>query len=359
MQTLTGIGVLVIVIDALDECDNREKILQILSEEEIPKNIRFIVTARPEDDIMTSLQGRLHVLAQDINEAARNTISGDIKSYILYRISKVRIQLQDTDIELLVSQADGLFQWAATACNHICDRKAGANPQERLKLILSEGTSLDALYGAILEDRLSSIDSELLAVKSVLAKVLAAAEPVSIAVLKALCIDDREKEAVDNVLPFLGSVLTIYGADVICPIHASFRDYLTKPSHSHNYFIDIRQGHQELALASFRTMKKQLQFNICQIKWSYLPNSTLTQEQLSHISQALYYSCRFWPDHLQKVTIDSNMEAQVSYFMKSQLLFWLEVLSVKNAINVAIPAMKCLVNQKVCSPLPNHAILTQ
>ena len=355
MCALTGIGVVINVIDALDECDSqgRKGILEVLSKGELPENVHFIITTRPENDIMTSLQGKPHVLVQEVNEMAKESLSRDIKTYIHNQFDSAmpRICLPDSQIEQLVFQADGLFQWAATACHYICntDQQAGANPQGRLTFILSKGTSLDNLYGAILKEKLPANNTEMESVKSVLAKVLAAAEPVSKTVLKALCTDDMEQQAVDNVIPFLGSVLTVHGSDVIHPVHTSFRDYLTDQSRSHTFFIDVQQGHQGLASASFQIMRKELQFNICRIESSYFLNSVLTENQLAHISKALLYSCCYWRNHLEQITVNNDIQDDISYFIKNQLLFWLEILSIKKAVNLAIPAMECLINTQVCN----------
>ena len=351
MHALTGIGIIIIVIDAFDECTNRESILKILSNGKLPGNVHFIITTRPEEDIMTSLQDKPHVLVQEVNGIAKESVSRDVKTYINDEFARARISLHDSEIEQLTSKADGLFQWAATACHYICDKKAGSNPQERFSFILSKGTTLDTLYGGILKERISSIDSEAQIVKSVLAKVLAASEPMSLTVLKTLCIDNKEQQAVDHVIPFLGSVLTVHGSDVIRPVHTSFRDYLTDQSRSDTFFIDVQKGHQGLASASFQIMKKELHFNICQIESSYFPNSVLTEDQLAHISKALLYSCYFWRNHLEQITVNDDIQDDISYFMKNQLLFWLEVLSIKKAVNLAIPAMKCLINTQVCNVL--------
>ena len=62
MQSLTGIGVFFIVIDAFDECDNQASILKVLSKQNFPENIRFIITTRAEGDIMGQLEGLPHVM---------------------------------------------------------------------------------------------------------------------------------------------------------------------------------------------------------------------------------------------------------------------------------------------------------
>jgi hypothetical protein len=44
LEPMQSLGVFVIVIDALDECDNRASILQILSTQELPENSQKICT---------------------------------------------------------------------------------------------------------------------------------------------------------------------------------------------------------------------------------------------------------------------------------------------------------------------------
>ena len=68
MQSLMGVGIFVIVIDALDECDNQASILQVLCEQKLPENMRFIITTRPEGDIMGQLKDCSHVLLCDVQD---------------------------------------------------------------------------------------------------------------------------------------------------------------------------------------------------------------------------------------------------------------------------------------------------
>jgi hypothetical protein len=151
----------------------------------------------------------------------------------------------------------------------------------------------------------------------VLAKVLAAAEPLSNSVLKCLSINKGEEHAVDRVIPFLGSVLTVSTQSMqsIRPIHTSFRDFLIDPKRSDKFWVDIIHGHQSLARASFQVMEKELCFNKCNIKSSYQLNSYITPKQIDCISGALFYSCRFWADHLKEVTVDDDIQAAVLHFM--------------------------------------------
>ena len=222
MQSLTGVGLFVIVIDAFDECDDQASILRVLSQQKLPENICFIITARPEANIMHELKGCSHVFLCDACEASKETILKDIGSYIRNRFSDCKLSFTDSDIEKLATRAAGLFQWAATACNYITPQIAGADPIGRFDSVLSFDDGLDSLYTSILKERLSTVPKEANSAKAILARVLAAAEPLSIEILKALCLNKREQQLVDNVIHVLGAVLSVHGANVIQPLHTSF-----------------------------------------------------------------------------------------------------------------------------------------
>ena len=146
----------------------------------------------------------------------------DIKSYIRQHFSEHNLVFTDDDVEKLAAKAAGLFQWAATACNYITLRIAGGNPRKRFDSVLSFDDGLDSLYTSILKERLSTVPKEANSAKAILARVLAAAEPLSIDILKALCLNKREQQLVDNVIHVLGAVLSVHGANVIRPLHTSF-----------------------------------------------------------------------------------------------------------------------------------------
>ena len=341
MQSLMGVGIFVIVIDALDECDNRGSILQVLCEQkQIPENMRFIITTRPEGDIMRKLKGCSHVFPCDVQDRQAEMML-DIKRYVTHRLTGVE-GFKHVDVEQLAIKAAGLFQWAATACNYITEDKAGADPRNRFNSVIELDHGLDHLYTAILKDRISSVPNEAKAVMAILARVMAAAEPLSVEILKALCLTVEEQQQVDRTIPLLGAVLSVYGVGGIRPLHTSFRDYLIDKKRSLSFFVDLDQGHQDLAKATFEVMKKELHFNICQIKSSYFLNSSLTSEQLALISPVLFYSCQFWAYHLQLQKDTGGFEDRVCYFMKNQLLFWIEVLSARKAYNVAGSAIESL-----------------
>lgn len=82
----------------------------------------------------------------------------DLSRYIQYRLCSLSSQLSLSRPDwcsALVDQSEGLFQWAATACQFIKGQgAAGMDTEERLEIVLATGGGLyklDKLYLEILE----------------------------------------------------------------------------------------------------------------------------------------------------------------------------------------------------------------
>jgi hypothetical protein len=107
---------LFIVLDALDECDDREELLQILTSvsEWKAHNTHICITSRKERDIEESL---LQIIDRDyIIDAQSDLVDPDIRLYIVERLSrdnsmgKWRQGSQDKEIEtVLMNKANGMY----------------------------------------------------------------------------------------------------------------------------------------------------------------------------------------------------------------------------------------------------------
>ena len=129
----------------------------------------------------------------------------------------------------------------------------------------------------------------------------------------------------------------------VCPLHASFHDFLLDKNWSGEFFIDEAEVHHDLALATLRVMQAGLWFNICALPTSYLRNSNvmdLAKRVEENISMQLLYSCRFWVAHLQSADPDAELGQQVKEFVTGdKILFWMEVLGVSKFIGEAYMAL--------------------
>ena len=201
-----------IIIDALDECKDKEPasaVLSILSDyvDQIP-NVKFFITGRPESRIRSGF--RLESLAPitevlNLHEVKPSAVDRDIRLLFqtqLASLAKDRSDLDSTedwpsssDIDILCKKAAGYFICASTVVKFVASE--GDLPTERLSLITSlpqstieEGKSgVDELYTKVLQQALSNVHAEnsqqCLRFRTVVGTVLLIFNPLSIKALSA------------------------------------------------------------------------------------------------------------------------------------------------------------------------------
>ncbi|KAL2827486.1 nucleoside phosphorylase domain-containing protein [Aspergillus pseudoustus] len=157
IQSTSSPPFLVVVIDALDECDNDQDIMIILrllaTAQSDPASIRlrFLLTSRPEVPVRRVFS-RLPADRRDkfvLHEMIADTRSeSDLKIFFEERLTEIaqnhgfgKDWLDRTTIPELVDRANGLFIWAATACRFI-DNEQFADI--RLSAILRTHSSANA-----------------------------------------------------------------------------------------------------------------------------------------------------------------------------------------------------------------------
>ncbi|KAJ7440876.1 hypothetical protein FB451DRAFT_124089, partial [Mycena latifolia] len=138
-----------IVLDALDECSERHKLLESLIKilDAAPSNLHLLLTSRPEVPHGSKL------IQRAVSLSLEGCVDQDIKSYITEKLSE---DVEWTDEQKdqirvgLVERSGGMFRLAALQLERVlnCDGR-----QSQVTRALSEmPTSLETLYDRILED---------------------------------------------------------------------------------------------------------------------------------------------------------------------------------------------------------------
>ncbi|KAH7913261.1 WD40-repeat-containing domain protein [Hygrophoropsis aurantiaca] len=356
-QTITGIGPVVIVIDALDESGDsasRATLINILAENagSLPKYFRIFITARPDDDIRQAFGTKLNIRYMTMDSIDAEATTRDISLFVEKQLSDVSgLACKWPNKEwrrLVVSQSEGLFQWASTACLFIKGQgKWGSDPCEQLEcLLLSVPTNgltrLDQLYLDILT-RIFDVTSSstMRRFQTVMGILMTAKEPLSINALRKLC--SACTASVDGavlILRPLGALLTGVSEDSlpVRPLHSSFRDFLTHPTRSATFRIDPTSHEGSLAEATYHIMKSELRFNICQLETSYISNDGvpgLSTRISEFIGGHLSYSCRYWMHHVHATVRTPAIIQGVENFTSELFLYWLEVISLIQGMSSA------------------------
>ncbi|KAG8808593.1 hypothetical protein FRC17_003881, partial [Serendipita sp. 399] len=236
----------VLIIDALDECDKRDrgKLLRSLAKY-LPsiRHLRVFITGRPERDIKEWATKTMAVRCTNFRELEDG--SDDVKTYIEHRLSDWSTSRQDA-IYNVVNHAEGLFIWARIAC----DLLVQTTDVERLLESLRKEVTLENLYTVALEESVPRDKYSRQATIAVLQMILATRQSLSIRELKKLCSKKlfRNSDIVEAVVLSLGSIL-IYQAqgDPIRLLHTTLGEFLTNRSKARAWFVQVGIGHYALA----------------------------------------------------------------------------------------------------------------
>ncbi len=348
---------LIIVIDALDECDGDKDvrgILQLLIDEaKLLDNIklRIFITSRPETPIRLGFGDMPDILHRDLalHKISRTIVDKDISIFLEHELEKIRNGWPGKEkISILVAKAQGLFIYAATVCRFI-EKEADQWPLDRLlRIILSNETTddiitdepstkdLDHIYSQILEHQLKDVKNpkKRERLESIFRQVVGAIvilfNPLStVGIAKLLNIGE---EMVQLRLCHLHSVLEVPDnlSHPLRPLHPSFRDFLLDKERCSNqgFWVDEKKTHAALADACIRLMSDKLRRDICEL---CLPGALASEVQDDRIKQRLpedvQYACQFWVQHLQRSEPQLLDNGQVHGFLQKHLLHWLEALS--------------------------------
>ncbi|TFK74127.1 hypothetical protein BDN72DRAFT_813343 [Pluteus cervinus] len=332
--------VLVIVIDALDECGDvkeRKELLQCLTKlMGLYSGLKVLVTSRANEEIQKALSGcskSYQILSSDSN--------GDIETFFRFKCSD--FEFNDTEIESLVKAAAGLFIWAETAFNYLNDM---FDRENGLKAVLrKEPTSasphahLYQLYNTILCDSIPDKPENHVIFQRVLGAILLAVKPLTLdALVKMVQQPNISRKSIEGIVKQLHAVLQYSDHHKITVIHLSFSEYLLEHQCLERFRIDTTKQHFNLVDHCVQILSMQLKFNICGFESSYIMNSEVEHLQArinSSISMELQYASVYWVYHyiecddLERGKLDEKLYI---LFQGWKALYWMEVVGLSDQI---------------------------
>lgn len=281
-----------IVIDALDECDDRAPIkefITVLADAcgtcALP--LRWLLTSRREEHIRQAFSEE-KVQSKTASTALEDFDAGeDIERFLTSRFSEIRQQnpriLQGMpfpwpsleDLLALVNKSSGLFVFASTLADFVTDGQAP--PQQKLKSVLSLHAGLDLLYTQVLK-----AVPNIVCFRRVLTALMLLHEQPSVNLLAELLRLDAGD--VLHALTFIQSIIHV-PADDNTPIrlnHTSLRDFLVDSSRSKDLYIDPPATNVALAIGCIMLM-----------------NSNLRRDEFPEKGAAVLYAVTEWGKHVK------------------------------------------------------------
>ncbi|EXL39037.1 hypothetical protein FOCG_18340 [Fusarium oxysporum f. sp. radicis-lycopersici 26381] len=368
--TVTTPSPIVMVIDALDECNQEADIRSLIDTlsqaKAVCPQLRIFLTSRPELPIrlgFAEVQGSYQDLV--LHEIPAQVVEHDIIVFLNDEFKKIRHNFNMTvederklppdwpgrlAVQSLAQIAVPLFTSAATICRFVGDRRR--NPQTRLQTVLSQGRSygsqLEQTYTPILRSQIIGLPKQereevIKDFKVIVGSIVALASPLSVTALSRLI--NILPDTVDERLDALHSVLNV-PLERTMPVrlfHLSFRDYLI--TEESEFRIDERRTHQTLAKHCLRVMRGALRENICGLSFAGIHRSAIDSVELEeHISPELQYACMYWVHHQIRVGFDLNDSHEIHDFLATHFFHWVEVLSLLGWASDCLELIQSLMN---------------
>ncbi|KAJ6023799.1 NACHT and WD40 domain protein [Penicillium herquei] len=357
--TLYESKTLVIVIDALDECEDEREIEQILQflpqfRESESMRLKIFLTSRPELPLRRFFAKVDSHQSLVLERVAEEAIKEDIMQFLEYRFTKIGGEANagkdwpgDEVIETLTTMCIPLFISAATICLFV--EQPGEDPVERLAEI-QEGqrkylTKMEKTYMPILDRTLHERDEDdqeqlLTRLKRTIGVIILLSVPLSVNALSEFV--GIRSRIVKFYLDSFHSVLRIPD-DQDLPVrilHLSFREFLlTTKSH---FRVNEKKTHDEIVLRCFSVMKQYLKRNICELQSFGMERKDIDDRTIRQcVPPHLQYSCQYWVLHL-KGSSHSISDMEIMSFLEEHFLHWLEAMSLMGVMSETVDMVNTL-----------------
>lgn len=385
----TNFPVLVVVVDALDECgpmnearsqtSDIEAILSLWTQISQIRtlSLKLFLTSRPGlpihlafDHVSTNLYQDLilhkvpeTIIEHDISIFMRDEFS-DIRRRYNARLSS-RTIIEDKwperqVLNTLTKTAVPLFIVAATVCRFVGDLRK--HPPTQLKRILEfqdQGRLgqldqmaqvylpiLDQLFKDSNDDQDDDNDEFYEEFQKTIGSVITLSEPLSAKSLAALL--QMEPGIVLHYLSNLQSVLEVPADPApIRTYHLSFREFLLSDKMRDRPFgVDGQATHRFLSTKCLELLMSgdtSLKENMCGLAY---PGQPRTEVDPAIVQQCLppefQYACRYWVHHRQSSKVPIDDADKAFKFLQNHFLHWLEALSLMNMVSEAIRQLTTL-----------------
>ncbi|TFK71332.1 WD40 repeat-like protein [Pluteus cervinus] len=319
LKGLCGIGRtdLVIVIDALDECGDRVQRIELLNcllqlkDLCSRSNLKLLVliTSRSNEEIRKLLRH-----SSQMHEIKLSQSSDDIETFLKQKCADIK-EMNNADITELVTAASGLFIWAQIACTYLKGRVDYRNAfNTLLKPTQATGQLYSLLYKTyetILSEAIPYDSQDGLLFQKVMGSIFLSAKPLSFSELINLV--DAPQQAVENLIEKLHAVILQNSQGILTVIHVSFIEYIQQGECPSSFRVHSSDIHFGLAQQCLHILQNQLQFNICHLESSYVPNNEISNLQ----------------DKIEKYIrpeLQTQLDKQLlSVFYGPKALYWIEV----------------------------------
>ncbi|KAK1783508.1 NACHT domain-containing protein [Copromyces sp. CBS 386.78] len=354
-----------LVIDALDECvEDRSQLLDLIAQQSSKSSrVKWIVSSRNSPQIEEQLEIATANLKVSL-ELNAESVAAAVNAFILYKVNqleglkKYNLTTKKVVQDYLRSNAQDTFLWVALVCLALAGPEVKKWNTEEILRKFPPG--LDALYARMKQDISLSYHSDLckrvLAVAAIVRRPISVQELTTLVEMPNIICDDLE--SLEEIIRLCGSFLTIRERTIYF-VHQSAKDFLLG-----NAFDKAgNQASQEAFSWIFPSGKEDVNYTI--FSRSLKAMSIVLRRDMYDLSApgfpsdkvqvpdpdplaTVRYSCVYWVDHLCDSASGTNTKRHLLWdeaiytFLKTKYLYWLEALSLLQAMSEGVIAIRQL-----------------
>ncbi|KAF2862926.1 WD40 repeat-like protein [Piedraia hortae CBS 480.64] len=363
----------VIVIDALDECEDWGAIGHAMTlwpslDNHNSLKLRVFATSRSDNKIGDKLSqlGGKELQHERLERWQASTIKDDLRLFCNDELRKLRAQSRnessydeleddwpgDAVVDKLVDISQPLFIAASTIF-----REVRNSPRYRLRqwvdrLSFTGAKALTEIYTNILNQAAKHDPEWLDKFRRVIKPIAVLRVPLIIPALTDL-LGEGDGMLVPNALNSLSSVIDFpSGKEVkagsratVQIYHESFRDFLVNSNlkGKSQFWTDEGDAHGILLSRCIDLLENKLGRDLCRQKDPGTKRENVSAEHVEkHITESVQYACRNWVSHaiLSNQLIQSD--GQVDRFLRTCLLFWTEAMAWLDKLGEMVMCLKQL-----------------
>jgi N-terminal domain of NWD NACHT-NTPase/NACHT domain len=340
-----------LIVDALDECDQGlEDLIQLISTSlTLSDKVRWLVTSRPEVDILTKLKhldSKNPAIAETLVELDIQSQKGRVEKYLKHKLSDLKgskfgysytNEILETVLHEVSERAEDNLLWMSLVFKDLQSMRG----QYAIKKIKDYPPGLERLYDHKMIIIKNMETKHRQQCRDVLEVISLAYRPLSLSEL-AVLVPWSEEIDPGTIVEECDSFLTIR-KEMVSPNHKSVKDYMM--NHLSKLQGGVAQRHADISRCSIDVMLQRLKKNIYN-----LPHVGFNSEDITIPSpdplEGLRYCCVYWVQHLQKSSPQLRDNDHIYQFLQRRLLYWLEALGWIGRISdgiLAISSLKALV----------------
>ena len=334
------------IIDGLDEADQPETLIRLLSRLNPNNRIRILLVSRMIRDLESSFGTNIDMAHEEIT--SDDTVE-DIRSYTSLVISATLRggKNQDYLCNKVLAKAHGSFLWVTLALNQLKDNWHTQTDVDQVLNDLPEG--MESLYLRMVEIISQQAPRPRMIASRILTWVVCTFRPLEVSELEvALAPEFGEFLSLkDTVTQICGSFVVVEKSRIML-IHDTARHFLLHKTHDLSRSTDLRLGNEKIASTCINFLMDpknnwRRTFSLAQAGTPAFAYQAQDRHiMLSNSHPFLSYAATWWGYHVSLASPDSDLVQLVFNFLEHSCLVWINAVALLGDMRTLTRTAQCL-----------------